>query len=103
MKKPVSNDQDTPQDEHKIISERRAKLEGLREQGNAFPNDFRRDTYAQDLHDAHADKSKETLASEGVRVRELPGARVRRCAVDGVGCFEPAGGVGHESCVPAEA
>ena len=29
-------------DENKLIAERRAKLTGLREQGNAYPNDFRR-------------------------------------------------------------
>jgi len=39
-----------------LIAERRAKLERLRERGNAFPNDFRRDSTADELHvgyDAH--------------------------------------------------
>jgi lysyl-tRNA synthetase, class II len=39
-----------------LIAERRAKLERLRERGNAFPNDFRRDSTAEELHvgyDAH--------------------------------------------------
>jgi len=39
-----------------LIAERRAKLARLREQGNAFPNDFRRDATAEELHvgyDAH--------------------------------------------------
>ena len=39
-----------PQDENQIIAERRAKLAALRAQGNAFPNDFRRDALAADLH-----------------------------------------------------
>jgi lysyl-tRNA synthetase class 2 len=33
-----------------LIAERRAKLARLREQGNAFPNDFRRDATAEELH-----------------------------------------------------
>ena len=35
-----------PQDENKLIAERRAKLEKLRAAGIAFPNDFRRDALA---------------------------------------------------------
>ena len=35
-----------PVDENHLIAERRAKLAALREQGIAFPNDFRRDDYA---------------------------------------------------------
>ena len=34
------------QDEHKLITKRRQKLEALRQQGPAFPNDFRRDALA---------------------------------------------------------
>ena len=33
-------------DENQLIAERRAKLARLRERGNAFPNDFRRDALA---------------------------------------------------------
>ncbi|MCJ7452967.1 MAG: lysine--tRNA ligase [Steroidobacteraceae bacterium] len=39
-----------------LIAERRAKLAQLRERGNAFPNDFRRDSTSEELHvgyDAH--------------------------------------------------
>lgn len=35
-----------PQDENKLIAQRREKLQALRDAGNAFPNDFRRDTLA---------------------------------------------------------
>jgi lysyl-tRNA synthetase class 2 len=55
-------------DENRLIAERREKLNGLREQGNAFPNQFRRDSYAQDLQDKHGDKSKEELAESGIKV-----------------------------------
>lgn len=53
--------QDKP-DENKLIARRRVKLDGLRRQGNAFPNHFRRDHYAQDLQDEFGGKSREELA-----------------------------------------
>ncbi|MEM5530709.1 lysine--tRNA ligase [Gammaproteobacteria bacterium AS21] len=49
------------QDENRLISERRAKLDTLKESGNAYPNKFKRDSYAQDLQDQHGDKTKEEL------------------------------------------
>src|SRR5437868_2069520 len=42
-----------PPDENQIIAERRAKLAALRTQGNAFPNNFRRNALAAELHAAH--------------------------------------------------
>ncbi|MGB0468220.1 MAG: lysine--tRNA ligase [Pontibacterium sp.] len=56
------------QDENRLIAERREKLAGLREQGNAFPNDFRRDNYAQDLQDAHGEKTKAELEEANIQV-----------------------------------
>ena len=53
-----------PPDENQLIAERRAKLGRLREQGHAFPNDFRRKDVAADLHAAHGAKTKEDLESE---------------------------------------
>jgi lysyl-tRNA synthetase class 2 len=53
-----------PQDENQLIAERRAKLGRMREQANAFPNDFRRKDLAADLHASHDSKSKEDLESE---------------------------------------
>jgi lysyl-tRNA synthetase, class II len=50
-----------PQDENQIIAERRGKLAALRAGGNAFPNDFRRDALAADLHAAHDAKANEEL------------------------------------------
>ena len=49
------------QDENKLIAQRRAKLNSLRETGNAFPNHFKRDSYAQDLQDKLGEKTKEEL------------------------------------------
>ena len=58
---------DLPQDENQLIAERRAKLKALREKGIAFPNDFVRADYAQDLQDAYADKDEWTTE----RLQEL--------------------------------
>ena len=47
---------------------RRAKLAGLRARGNAFPNDFRRDAFAADLHADYAD-APDKLQDAPVRVK----------------------------------
>jgi lysyl-tRNA synthetase, class II len=41
---------DITPDENKLIAERRHKLDAIREHRNAFPNDFRRDALAEQLH-----------------------------------------------------
>ena len=58
-----------PTDENALIAERRAKLARLREEGVAFPNDFRRDALAADLHATYEGRSDEWLAAHPVRVR----------------------------------
>jgi lysyl-tRNA synthetase class 2 len=52
-----------PADENKLIAERRAKLSGVRAQGGAFPNDFRRDTLAAQVQVGFGEKSAEWLES----------------------------------------
>lgn len=59
----------TPPDENSLIAERRAKLAALRQAGNAFPNDYRRDSVARDLHEKYDSYSKEALESEQIRVK----------------------------------
>ncbi len=55
-------------DENALIAQRRSKLSALRENGNAFPNDFRRTHLADDLHAAYGDKDKEELESLALQV-----------------------------------
>ena len=55
-------------DENSIITERRAKLSSLRSQGVAFPNDFRPQHKAADLHATYGDLSRETLEEQSVKV-----------------------------------
>jgi lysyl-tRNA synthetase class 2 len=63
----VTDEKNRP-DENKLIAERRAKLDALREQGNAFPNDFRRNAIAGELHQTFAAHDKEALAEEKIEV-----------------------------------
>jgi lysyl-tRNA synthetase class 2 len=59
----------TAQDENSLIAQRRAKLDALRAEGNAFPNDFRRNAVAGELHAEYDDKENDTLEAEPVRVK----------------------------------
>ena len=66
----MENSVDKPQqadDENKLIVERRAKLAALREQGQAFPSDFRRTALAGDLQRDYEGQDKVTLESADER------------------------------------
>ena len=54
-----------PEDENKLVAERRAKLAALRERGHAYPNDFRRSAMAGELQQRYADVDKTTLEEAG--------------------------------------
>jgi len=55
-------------DENKLIAERRGKLAVLREQGNAYPNDFRPTHIAADLHRDYAERDAAWFEVNPVRV-----------------------------------
>ena len=55
---------ETKQDESKLIAERRSKLSALREAGNAYPNDFRRNATADELQQTFEEYDDETLREE---------------------------------------
>ena len=83
------------QDNNKLIAERRTKLAKRRAEGNAFPNDFRRDSYAQDLQQAHGKKDKPEL--EGLAMQVKVAGRIIRnrgafmdsdCVLHGIICYE---------------
>jgi lysyl-tRNA synthetase, class II len=57
------------EDENPLIGERRAKLAKLRETGVAFPNDFRRDALAGDLHAAFGERDDEWLVANPTSVK----------------------------------
>jgi len=56
------------ENENDLVAQRREKLRELRELGNAFTNDFKRDSLAADLIDKYGEKTKEELEQEPVKV-----------------------------------
>ncbi len=70
--------EDKKQDEGKLIAERRRKLDGLRERGNAFPNDFRRNATADELHTTFEEHDHDTLIEEDVHVAVAGRMMVKR-------------------------
>jgi lysyl-tRNA synthetase class 2 len=64
--------QPQPQDENRLIAERREKLRALRGQGIAFPNDFRPDAFAGDLQ-AEFDGKDATVVETAARHVKVAG------------------------------
>ncbi len=54
---------------HDQIAQRRAKLAEIRQQGNAYPNHFRRDSLAADLIAQYGDRTADALEAEPLRVK----------------------------------
>lgn len=63
----MSDSKTLPQDENRLIAERRAKLGKLRQSGQAFPNDFRREHYCGELVGKLGAMEKDALEAEGLR------------------------------------
>ena len=74
-----------PADENQILAERRAKLGALRAKGQAFPNDFRRDALAAELHARYGEKANDELESLDVVVAVAGRMMLKR--VMGKACF----------------
>ncbi len=76
------SEQNTPIEEHqdvnKLIAERKHKLAGLRELGNPFPNDFRRDATSDQIHAQYEHLSKEELEEKKIRVTVAGRMMLRR-------------------------
>ncbi|MCW8824845.1 MAG: OB-fold nucleic acid binding domain-containing protein, partial [Gammaproteobacteria bacterium] len=71
----TTEDTNTPEpvdahvDENKLIAERRGKLDQMREEHPiAFPNDFRREDCALELHEKYGTWDKEKLEEAGIKV-----------------------------------
>ena len=64
----IENKNLTPEDENKLIAQRREKLRALREEGVAFPNDFRRNVMAGELHAEYGDKDNTWFEQNPIRV-----------------------------------
>lgn len=63
------NQAEAPKEElNEILAQRLAKLDAMREKGQAFPNDFRRKNISDELHKLYEEKSKEELEELAVEV-----------------------------------
>ena len=65
----MNNPDQQPLDENKLIAQRREKLRALRENGIAFPNDFRRNVMGGELVAEYGDRPAEELEALGPRVK----------------------------------
>jgi lysyl-tRNA synthetase class 2 len=65
-------------DENEQIALRRQKLAELRQQGNAFPNDFRRNVVAGELHAEYGEKDPAEVETRHVRVKVAGRMMTRR-------------------------
>ncbi|AZQ51650.1 lysine--tRNA ligase [Burkholderia cenocepacia] len=68
MTEPTQTQPAVTADDNQIIAERREKLRALREQGVAYPNDFRPEHHAADLQARFADSDKAALEANPVEV-----------------------------------
>jgi len=64
----MNKERTTQQEEHRLIAQRRAKLQALREAGAAFPNDFRRNVMAGELHAEYDEKDNAFFEAQAIRV-----------------------------------
>ena len=73
------NQTEAPKEElNEILAQRLAKLDAMREKGQAFPNDFRRENISDNLHKLYDDKTKEELEELAVEVSVAGRMMMRR-------------------------
>ncbi len=65
-------------DTNELIAQRRSKLNELRAKGNAYPNDFERDTLAADIHADYENKTEPELEAEPIHVKVAGRIMTRR-------------------------
>ena len=68
----------TTESAHEQLAQRREKLEAMRKQGNAYPNNFSPEHVARELHDEYGDKDNEALESLHVEVTVAGRIMMRR-------------------------
>ena len=68
----------TPQDENEQVALRRQKLAELRAQGAVFPNDFKRNVVASELHAEYGEKDGAEIETRNVRVKVAGRMMTRR-------------------------
>lgn len=74
----TDHNEETVIDLNQQMLERKAKLDALREQGNAFPNSFRRDSLAQQLQEQYGSEDPEALKEKKIQVKVAGRMMLRR-------------------------
>ncbi len=74
----LNNDDVSLQEQNELIAQRRAKLVALRQQGVAYPNDFRPDSLAAVLHQHYDEQDHDGLAGLAAQVRVAGRIMMRR-------------------------
>ena len=69
LDQPSLSHEERQHEENKLIAQRKEKLAAVREQGIAFPNDFRRDSLCGELQKQYEGKSKEELEAAAIPVK----------------------------------
>lgn len=64
--------------ENELIAQRKEKLTALREQGNAYPNGFRRDAFAADVHEKFSGADVDQLKEQKNRIKVAGRIMLRR-------------------------
>ncbi len=65
-------------DTNELILQRRNKLKAWREEGHAYPNDFRRDVFASDIHAQYEAKTESELEASNIPVKVAGRMMTRR-------------------------
>ena len=74
----MASNNSNEKDENALIAERRRKLSELREGGIAYPNDYRRNALAEELHHTYGGHEGEHLREEDVHVKVSGRMMVKR-------------------------
>lgn len=72
------HEQETIVDTNELIAQRRAKLDELRKNGNAYPNGFVRDALASRLHTNYGDKTEAEFEANPIHVKVAGRMMTRR-------------------------
>lgn len=74
----IKTAEELQEEQNQQIAQRKAKLADLRKDGEAYPNDFKREHLAADLHRDYDDLDKEALEQKAIRVRVAGRMLLRR-------------------------
>lgn len=74
----MQEQEQVPVDTNELIEQRRTKLNELRGKGNAYPNQFRRDALAANLHANYQQKTEPELEADPIQVKVAGRIMTRR-------------------------